>query len=88
MTRLLPAMESIGHGIGDTNDETGALGLPQVEPTFSWGIWRSVPVRIHIDTLPAGWNGSPVCLATISVIPDRTRGAPVNHQQPTCCPLQ
>lgn len=46
---------SIGHGIGDRNDETGGLGLSDVEPTFSW-VWlaQRVPVRIHIDRLPDG----------------------------------
>ncbi len=34
-------VESIGHGIGDSNDETGGLA-------------QRVPVRIHIDTLPKG----------------------------------
>ncbi|KDE34793.1 membrane protein [Kosakonia radicincitans UMEnt01/12] len=48
-------VESIGHGIGDSNDETGGLGLPEVEPTFSWvRLAQRIPVRIHIDTLPAG----------------------------------
>ncbi|WP_449542084.1 efflux RND transporter periplasmic adaptor subunit [Enterobacter ludwigii] len=48
-------VESIGHGIGDNNDETGGLGLPDVEPTFSWvRLARRVPVRIHIDALPKG----------------------------------
>ena len=28
-------VESIGHGIGDNNDETGGLGLPDVEPTLN-----------------------------------------------------
>ena len=48
-------VESIGHGIGDNNDETGGLGLPDVEPTFSWvRLARRVPVRIHSDALPTG----------------------------------
>ena len=48
-------VESIGHGIGDNNDETGGLGLPDVEPTFSWvRLAHRVPVRIHIDALPKG----------------------------------
>ena len=48
-------VESIGHGIGDSNDETGGLGLPDVEPTFSWvRLAQRVPVRIHIDRLPQG----------------------------------
>ncbi|ENW0883092.1 efflux RND transporter periplasmic adaptor subunit, partial [Klebsiella michiganensis] len=29
-------VESIGRGIDDSNDETGGLGLPDVNPTFSW----------------------------------------------------
>ncbi len=48
-------VESIGHGIGDSNDEAGGLGLPDVEPTFSWvRLAQRVPVRIHIDRLPEG----------------------------------
>ncbi|WP_368771133.1 efflux RND transporter periplasmic adaptor subunit [Enterobacter cloacae] len=48
-------VESIGHGIGDNNDETGGLGLPDVEPTFNWvRLAQRVPVRIHIDSLPKG----------------------------------
>jgi len=48
-------VESIGHGIGDSNDETGGLGLPDIEPTFSWvRLAQRVPVRIHIDKLPEG----------------------------------
>ena len=43
-------VESIGHGIGDSNDETGGLGLPDVEPTFSWvRLAQRVPVRVSID---------------------------------------
>ncbi|MBK0034676.1 HlyD family secretion protein [Erwinia sp. S43] len=48
-------VESIGRGIGDSNDETGALGLPDVNPTFNWvRLAQRVPVRIQLDTLPAG----------------------------------
>ncbi|MCW1874883.1 HlyD family secretion protein [Erwinia sp. INIA-01] len=48
-------VESIGRGIGDNNDETGALGLPDVNPTFNWvRLAQRVPVRIQLDTLPAG----------------------------------
>ncbi|MBG0634784.1 HlyD family secretion protein [Enterobacter ludwigii] len=48
-------VESIGHGIGDNNDETDGLGLPDVEPTFSWvRLAQRIPVRIHIDELPKG----------------------------------
>lgn len=55
-------VESIGHGIGDNNDETGGLGLPDVEPTFSWvRLAQRVPVRIHIDTLPKGLSWWRAC---------------------------
>lgn len=48
-------VESIGHGVGDNNDEIVGLSLPDVEPTFSWvRLAQRVPVRIHIDSLPKG----------------------------------
>ncbi|POP44043.1 efflux transporter periplasmic adaptor subunit [Superficieibacter electus] len=63
-------VESIGHGIGDTNDETGGLGLPDVEPTFSWvRLAQRVPVRIHLDTLPEGVELVAGLSATISITP-------------------
>ncbi|MEO3739084.1 HlyD family secretion protein [Kosakonia sp. WA-90] len=63
-------VESIGHGIGDNNDETGGLGLPEVEPTFNWvRLAQRIPVRIHIDTLPAGVELVAGLSATVSVTP-------------------
>jgi len=63
-------VESIGHGIGDNNDETGGLGLPQVEPTFSWvRLAQRIPVRIHIDTLPAGVELVAGLSASVSITP-------------------
>lgn len=48
-------VESIGRGIGDSNDETGGLGLPEVNPTFNWvRLAQRVPVRIQLDTIPEG----------------------------------
>lgn len=63
-------VESIGHGIGDNNDETGGLGLPDVEPTFSWvRLAQRIPVRIHIDTLPEGIELVAGLSASISITP-------------------
>lgn len=63
-------VESIGHGIGDNNDETGGLGLPDVEPTFSWvRLAQRIPVRIHIDTLPEGVELVAGLSASISITP-------------------
>ncbi len=63
-------VESIGHGIGDDNDETGGLGLPDVNPTFSWvRLAQRVPVRIHIDKLPEGVELVAGLSASVSVVP-------------------
>lgn len=64
-------VESIGHGIGDNNDETGGLGLPDVEPTFSWvRLAQRVPVRIHIDELPKGIELVAGLSASVEVVPE------------------
>lgn len=48
-------VESIGHGIADANDSPDHLGLPSVNPVFSWvRLAQRIPVRIHIDEVPAG----------------------------------
>lgn len=63
-------VESIGHGIGDDNDETGGLGLPDVNPTFSWvRLAQRVPVRIHIDKLPEGVELVAGLSASVAVVP-------------------
>lgn len=64
-------VESIGHGIGDNNDETGGLGLPDVEPTFSWvRLAQRVPVRIHIGALPKGVELVAGLSASVEVVPE------------------
>lgn len=64
-------VESIGHGIGDNNDETGGLGLPDVVPTFSWvRLAQRVPVRIHIDALPKGIELVAGLSASVEVVPE------------------
>ena len=63
-------IESIGRGIDDNNDETGGLGLPNVEPTFSWvRLAQRIPVRIHIDRLPEGVELVAGLSASISITP-------------------
>lgn len=63
-------VESIGRGIDDSNDETGALGLPDVNPTFSWvRLAQRVPVRIQLDTVPAGIVLVAGLSASISIMP-------------------
>ncbi|QOV62123.1 HlyD family efflux transporter periplasmic adaptor subunit [Kosakonia pseudosacchari] len=70
-------IESIGHGIGDSNDETGGLGLPDVNPTFNWvRLAQRVPVRIHIDQLPAGVELVAGLSASVSVEPSGWKISP------------
>lgn len=65
-------VESIGRGIGDSNDDTGGLGLPDVEPTFSWvRLAQRIPVRIHIDALPEGVELVAGLSASVSIVPKR-----------------
>ncbi|WP_176041988.1 biotin/lipoyl-binding protein [Burkholderia stabilis] len=46
---------SIGRGIADENGTLDELGLPAVNPTFSWvRLAQRIPVRIEIDQVPAG----------------------------------
>ncbi|WP_419828673.1 biotin/lipoyl-binding protein [Methylobacterium sp.] len=48
-------VESIGHGIADANESRDHLGLPTVNPVFTWvRLAQRIPVRIHIDAVPPG----------------------------------
>lgn len=63
-------VESIGRGIDDSNDATGRLGLPEVNPTFNWvRLAMRVPVRIQLDRLPANIVLVSGLSATISITP-------------------
>lgn len=63
-------VESIGRGIGDSNDEIGRLGLPEVNPTFSWvRLAQRIPVHIQLDTLPEGVELVAGLSATVSIQP-------------------
>lgn len=69
--RALPLtghIESFGRGIADTNTATDTLGLPSVEPIFSWiRLAQRLPVRIHIDKVPEGVQLSVGMTASIYV---------------------
>ncbi|WP_454122210.1 efflux RND transporter periplasmic adaptor subunit [Kosakonia sp. Marseille-Q7440] len=63
-------VESIGRGIGDSNDETGGLGLPEVNPTFNWvRLAQRVPVRIQLDTIPEGVVLVAGLSASVAIVP-------------------
>lgn len=61
-------VESIGRGIEDSNGTPGHLGLPNVEPTFSWvRLAQRIPVRIHIDRVPPGVELAAGMTATVEI---------------------
>ena len=48
-------VESITRGIQDQNGTANRLGLQDVNPVFTWvRLAQRIPVRIHIDHIPAG----------------------------------
>jgi multidrug resistance efflux pump len=48
-------VESMSRGIADQNGVAGADGLAAVNPVFTWvRLAQRVPIRIHIDKVPAG----------------------------------
>ncbi|PWC76421.1 HlyD family secretion protein [Azospirillum sp. TSH64] len=61
-------VDSIGRGIEDSNGTPGHLGLPNVEPTFSWvRLAQRIPVRIHIDRVPPGVELAAGMTATVAI---------------------
>lgn len=62
-------VESIGHGIENSNDAPGHLGLPNVAATFSWvRLAQRIPVRIHIDRVAPGVKLAAGMTATVEII--------------------
>ncbi|MBK1697984.1 HlyD family secretion protein [Rhodovibrio salinarum] len=48
-------VESIGHGIADSNDTADQHGLPAVDPVFEWvRLAQRIPVRVRIEDVPSG----------------------------------
>ncbi len=69
-TTISGHVESIGRGIGDSNDETGGLGLPEVNPTFNWvRLAQRVPVRIQLDRIPEGVVLVAGLSASVAIVP-------------------
>lgn len=68
-------VDSIAAAIADDQrDDTGNL-LPRVAPTFSWvRLAQRIPVRIHIDRVPAGTRLIAGRSAAVEILP--TAGAP------------
>jgi multidrug resistance efflux pump len=54
-TPLEGRVDSLGWGIAKSDGSTGYELLPNVSPTFEWiRLAQRVPVRVHLDAVPAG----------------------------------
>ncbi len=63
-------VDSIARGINTPNTNPGALGLASVDPVFTWvRLAQRIPVRIHIDTIPATVHLAVGMTATVTVGP-------------------
>jgi multidrug resistance efflux pump len=52
---ILGHVATVTRGIGVSNAEAGAQGLPNVDPVYTWvRLAQRVPVRIAIDSVPPG----------------------------------
>ncbi len=61
-------VESIARGINTPNNDPGTLGLASVSPVFTWvRLAQRIPVRIHIDEIPASVHLAAGMTATVSV---------------------
>jgi multidrug resistance efflux pump len=69
--RLLEGhVESIAAGIADDQNSNSGNLLPNVVPTFSWvRLAQRIPVRIHIDRMPAGTALIAGRTGTVSILP-------------------
>jgi multidrug resistance efflux pump len=61
-------VESFGRGISDVNDAVNAVGLPTVNPIFTWvRLAQRLPIRIAIDHVPEGIILAAGMTASVSV---------------------
>ncbi len=69
-------VESIARGINTPDSSPGSLGLASVNPVFTWvRLAQRIPVRIHIDSVPAEITIAAGMTATITVGPNGGRGS-------------
>ena len=71
-------VQSIAAGIEDRYRSEGSSLLPNVTPAFDWvRLAQRIPVRIHIDRVPAGVSLIAGRTATVTIQPDTAPTTPV-----------
>lgn len=84
-------VESFAEGIADRDRSTGQNMLPNVNPTFNWvRLAQRIPVRIAIDTVPAGVRLVAGQTATVKVLPatQTAQAAPATSATPAAAPAK
>jgi multidrug resistance efflux pump len=67
---IIGHIETVTRGISTSNAASGTQGLPNVDPVYTWvRLAQRVPVRIAIDTVPAGVPLVSGMTATVTVRP-------------------
>jgi multidrug resistance efflux pump len=75
-------VQSIAAGIEDRYRSEGSSLLPNVTPAFDWvRLAQRIPVRIHIDHIPAGVNLIAGRTATVTIQPDAAQPTPARPAQ-------
>ena len=71
-TPLYGHVDSITRGIASKNALTNTLGLPMVDPVYTWvRLAQRIPVRIALDTIPPDLNLAAGMTATVTVISEK-----------------
>ncbi|MEN3168098.1 HlyD family secretion protein [Gluconobacter sp. OJB] len=73
-------VESIAAAIADDQRDNSGNLLPRVAPTFSWvRLAQRIPVRVHIDRVPAGTKLIVGRTATVEILPSTTPNVVGRH---------
>jgi multidrug resistance efflux pump len=82
-------VDSISAGIADDQRGDSRNLLPAVQPTFSWvRLAQRIPVRVHVDRMPAGTRLIAGRTATITILPQQRQvGRPAPPPQPAVIPV-
>lgn len=67
-------VESIARGISDRDNTTDGRLLANVNPIFTWvRLAQRIPVRIHIDEVPKGFELSAGMTCSVTILSDKPR---------------
>ena len=77
---IIGHVESISGGIADDQRGNSFNLLPTVNPTFTWvRLAQRIPVRVHVDHMPAGTRLILGRTATVTIIPSDTKNPPIRE---------